>query len=107
MLRRHRQLRAKLSDMQKLHEQLLSADSPVHSHSKLMTLGHPSSMTCDQQSASRAAPSDENGGQEAGRTYRQCKHEGRLYSRQWHELSRQQLFSDWMHKPEGLEGFAG
>lgn len=65
----------------------------------------------EQQSVSRGATQPCSSGapegcKGAGRNYRQCKQVGSGYSRQWQELRRQQLFSNWMHKPEHLQDFS-
>lgn len=78
-----------------------------------MASDHPCGVTAEkkeQQSACRGAhqPCSSvmlEGCQGAGRSYRQCKQEGNGYSRQWQELRRQHLFSNWMHKPEHLQDF--
>ena len=64
----------------------------------------------EQQSASRGATQPCSSGipqqyQRVGRSYWQCKQEGGRYSRQWQELRSQQLFSNWMPKPEHLQEF--
>lgn len=65
-----------------------------------------------QQSASTAAAQSCSSGvlegcEGAGKSYRQCKLQGSMYGRQWQQLRRHELFSDWMHKPQQLEDFPG
>ncbi len=75
MLRCHHELRAKLSGLEKLRTQLVSADSPLHSHAKPMTSGCASPIPLDWQSASKDVPSSSENAEGRGllRTYRQCK----------------------------------
>lgn len=64
-----------------------------------------------QQSVSTAAAQPGSSGMTEGceggrsRSYWHCKQVGSGYGRQWQELRKQQLFSDWMYKPEQLEDF--
>lgn len=108
MLRRHHYLNATLTQLQEL---LPSTDTRVHSRAQLKISEHPVEVTTaqqdHQQSASKRAPCRSTGHTAARMTYKQCKQEGSRYCLQWQELSVQQLFLDWMHKPEQWEAFIG
>ena len=110
MLRRHHHLTARITSLQKLHKQLPSAGSQVHTRAKPEHLVGMILHQQEQQAASKGAACSSGmseGCKVAGRSYRQCKQEGSRYGRQWEELRRQHLFLHWTHKPEQLEVFTG